>query len=114
MESLWWWYSNKNILQYHEYVQNKQDSQNKHENKLKTSINQAYLQWLTHAGFQTGILIAKWCKIKKGEISMKSLQNPVNRDGQPYLTISYTSQGFYNIFRMRWITRERAYPAIQL
>jgi hypothetical protein len=74
----------------------------------KTSINQAYLQWLTFAGFQTGILIVKWSKSKKGVINLKPLQNPVNHDdtdGQPYLTISYTVPGFpqYISDWMRWI-----------
>ncbi len=34
--------------------------------------------------------------------------------GPSYLTIEYTSQGFQINFQMRWITRERAYPAVQV
>jgi hypothetical protein len=81
---------------------------------MKTSIKQAktrhiYNVWSVPA-FKQGFLLQSDAKSKKGAINLKPLQYPVNHDdndGQPYLTISYTSQGFNNIFRMWWINNPR-------
>ncbi len=55
------------------------------------------------------------CHRKVGE-GFSGLNTKLDTDGQPYLTIPYTSQGFQIIISdwMRWITRGRAYHSTTL
>jgi hypothetical protein len=63
-ELLRYWYSNANNLECYENVENKQECENNHENN-KNKQKMAYFQWLTHTGFQTEVLIAKFMRNPK-------------------------------------------------
>ncbi len=53
------------------------------------------------------------CQRKMGE-GFSGLNTKLDTDGQPYLTIPYTSQGFQMIIsdRVRWITREKEHITV--